>query len=116
MAGSGDLLYAWTTDETLREKAETGGAVTALLRHALESGIVDGVFAVRKGADVYDAMPALITDPAEIAQTAGSLHCGTLLLPKQMRRCLLATDPNMRIATVLKGCDEIGRASCRERV
>ena len=105
MAGKGDLLYAWTTDDELREKAETGGAVTALLRHALESGMVDGVFAVRKGADVYDALPALITDPAEIGGIAGSLHCGTLLLPKQMRRCLLATDPNMRIATVLKGCD-----------
>mgnify|MGYP001442048948 CR=1 FL=1 len=105
MAGKGDLLYAWTTDDELRAKAETGGAVTALLRHALESGMVDGVFAVRKGADVYDAVPALITDPAEIGGIAGSLHCGTLLLPKQMRRCLLATEPNMRIATVLKGCD-----------
>jgi len=105
MAGKGDLLYAWTTDDKLREKAETGGAVTALLRHALESDMVDGVFAVRRGADVYDAMPALITDPAEIGGIAGSLHCGTLLLPKQMRRCLLATEPNMRIATVLKGCD-----------
>ena len=49
MAEKGDLLYAWTTDDELREKAETGGAVTALLRHALESGMVDGVFAVRKG-------------------------------------------------------------------
>ena len=105
MSAKGDLLYAWTTDDNLREKAETGGAVTALLRHALESGMVDGVFAVRKGADVYDAVPALITDPAEIGGIAGSLHCGTLLLPKQMRRCLLATEPNMRIATVLKGCD-----------
>ncbi|WP_243669565.1 hypothetical protein [Methanoculleus chikugoensis] len=67
MAEKGDLLYAWTTDDELREKAETGGgAVTALLRHALESGMVDAVFAVRKGADVYDAMPAMITDPAEI--------------------------------------------------
>ena len=105
MAGKGDLLYAWTTDDALREKAETGGAVTALLRHALESGMVDAVFAVRKGADVYDAVPAMITDPAEIGGIAGSLHCGTLLLPKQMRRCLLSTEPNMRIATVLKGCD-----------
>jgi len=105
MAGKGDLLYAWTTDEALREKAETGGAVSALLRHALTSGMVDGVFAVRKGADVYDAVPALITDPADIEGIAGSLHCGTLLLPKQMRRCLLSAEPDMRIATVLKGCD-----------
>lgn len=56
--------------------------MTALLAHALKSGMVDGVFAVRKGADVYDALPALITDPAEIGGIAGSLHCGTLLLPK----------------------------------
>jgi formate dehydrogenase subunit beta len=105
MVGKGDLLYAWTTDDGLRQKAETGGAVTALLRHALESGMVDGVFAVRKGADVYDAIPTLVTDPAEIEGIAGSLHCGTLLLPKQMRRCLLAVEPTMRVAAVLKGCD-----------
>ncbi|MDD5420332.1 MAG: Coenzyme F420 hydrogenase/dehydrogenase, beta subunit C-terminal domain [Methanomicrobiaceae archaeon] len=105
MAHVGDLLYAWTTDEAIRERAETGGAVTTLLKHALESGMVDGVFAVRQGADVYDAHPAFITDPAELWKTAGSLHCGTLLLPKQMRNCLLAAQPAMKLAVVLKGCD-----------
>ena len=58
MAGKGDLLYAWTTDESLREKAETGGAVTALLRYALESGMVDGVFPAMPAISVGSVMKA----------------------------------------------------------
>jgi len=51
--------------------------VSAPLKYALESGMVDAVLAVKKGGDLYDAVPALITDPAEVDETAGSIHCGT---------------------------------------
>ena len=64
----GDMLYAWTNDEEIKKKAELGGAVTALWKHALESKAVDAVFAVKKGSDVYDARPVLITDPKELAR------------------------------------------------
>src|SRR5674476_728540 len=87
MAKKGDMLYAWTNDADIKKKAELGGAVTALWKHALETKAVDAVLAVKKGTDLYDAQPVLITDAKDLAQTAGSLHCGT---------CLLYTSPSPR--------------------
>ena len=69
--------------------------------------MVDAVLAVKKGQDIYDAVPTFITDPAEIAQTAGSLHCGTLLLSKLLKQYLDGAK-DMRIAVPVKGCDTMG--------
>jgi formate dehydrogenase subunit beta len=107
MAAKGDMVYAWAADAACQEKGECGGAVTALLTHALKSGMVDAVLAVKKGQDIYDAVPTLITDPAEIAETAGSLHCGTLLLSKLLKTYLDGAE-NVRIAMPVKGCDAMG--------
>jgi formate dehydrogenase (coenzyme F420) beta subunit len=104
MAKKGDMLYAWTNDAEIKKKAELGGAVTALWKHALESKAVDAVFAIKKGSDLYDAQPILITDPKELAQTAGSLHCGTLLLPKLVKKYLDGAK-TMKIGVTVKGCD-----------
>ena len=107
MVAKGDMVYAWTTNPDIAKAAECGGAVTGLLKYALENKIVDAVLAVKKGADLYDAVPTLITDPAEIGQTAGSLHCGTLLLPKLVKKYLDGAE-DMRIAVPVKGCDAMG--------
>jgi len=107
MAAKGDMVYAWTTSPEIAEVAECGGAVTGLLKYALENNIVDAVLAVKKGVDLYDAVPTLITDPAEIGQTAGSLHCGTLLLSKLIKKYLDGAE-NMRIGVTVKGCDAMG--------
>ena len=104
MSVKGDCFYAWASDAGMAERGECGGAVSSLLKHALESGMVDAVLAVKKGVDLYDAVPALITDPADVDETAGSLHCGTLLLPKLIKKyCNGAKDT--KIAVTLKGCD-----------
>jgi formate dehydrogenase subunit beta len=107
MAAKGDMVYAWSTDAEIQKKGECGGAVTALLKYALEKKIVDGVLAVKKGIDLYDAQPTFITDPKEIAQTSGSLHCGTLLLSKLVKKYLDGAD-KMKIAVTVKGCDAMG--------
>lgn len=107
MVNKGDLLYAWTTDSGLASKAECGGAVTALLRHALEMKMVDAVVAVSKGYDIYDAIPVAITDPKELEKTAGSLHCGTLLLATFIKDYLDGAK-NMKLGVVVKGCDLMG--------
>ena len=67
MVSKGDMVYAWTTSPDIAEVAECGGAVTGLLKFALENDIVDGVLAVKEGVDLYDAIPTLITDPADYA-------------------------------------------------
>ena len=104
MAAKGDMSYVWAKDKDILDKGECGGAVTALLKYALESKFVDAVLAVRKGQDIYDAVPAFITDPAEVASTAGSLHCGTLLLPKILKNYADGAK-GMKIAVTCKGCD-----------
>ena len=107
MVAKGDMLYAWTTSSELADVAECGGAVTGLLKFALENNIVDGVLAVKKGADLYEAVPTLITDPDEIAGAAGSLHCGTLLLSKLIKKYLDGAR-DKRLAVTVKGCDAMG--------
>ncbi|MCK9276880.1 MAG: Coenzyme F420 hydrogenase/dehydrogenase, beta subunit C-terminal domain [Methanoculleus sp.] len=107
MAAKGDMVYAWTTSPDIAKVAECGGAVTGLLKFALENNIVDGVLAVKKGVDLYDAVPTFITDPADLAETAGSLHCGTLLLAKLIKKYLNGAQ-DQRIAVTVKGCDAMG--------
>jgi formate dehydrogenase subunit beta len=104
MTKKGDMLYAWTNDAEIKKHAELGGAVTALWKFALESKAVDGVLVITKGTDLYDAQPVLVTDPKELANTAGSLHCGTLLLPKLVKKYLDGA-ANMKIGVTVKGCD-----------
>jgi len=100
----GEMVYAWTTDAEIAKKAELGGAVTGLWKHALESRMVDAVFAIQKGKDLYDAQPVLITKAADLKNTAGSLHCGTLLLPKLIKKYFDGAK-TMKIGVTVKGCD-----------
>jgi formate dehydrogenase (coenzyme F420) beta subunit len=107
MAAKGEMLYAWTTNADLASKAECGGAVTALWKYALEHKLVDAVFAVKKGVDLYDAVPVLITDPKDLDSTAGSLHCGTLLMSKLVKKYLDGAK-DKKIGVTVKGCDAMG--------
>jgi formate dehydrogenase subunit beta len=107
MSKKGDMFYAWTADADLQKKAECGGAVTQLLKFALEKKMVDGVFAIARGTDLYDARPVFITDPKELDKTAGSLHCGTMLMSKLVKKYLDGAG-NMKIAMTVKGCDMMG--------
>jgi formate dehydrogenase subunit beta len=104
MTKKGDMLYAWTSDADIKKHAELGGAVTALWKYALESKTVDGVLVVTKGADLYDAQPVLITDAKDLVNTAGSLHCGTLLIPKLIKKYLDGAK-DIKIGVTVKGCD-----------
>jgi formate dehydrogenase subunit beta len=104
MVANGDMLLAWAKDAAYLEKGECGGAVTAILKNALETGLVDAVFAVEKGYDIYDAKPAFITNPEDIERLSGSLHCGTLLMPKLIKKFLDGAK-DMKLAVTLKGCD-----------
>ena len=104
MSKKGDMLYAWTNDAEIQKKAELGGAVTSLWKYALEAKIVDAVFVVTKGVDLYDAKPVLITDAKDLANTAGSLHCGTLLMPKLIKKYYNGAK-DMKIGVTVKGCD-----------
>lgn len=99
-----DMYYACTNDEGIKQKAECGGAVTSLLRLALETGMADAVLAITKGADLYDGKPVLITDPNEVVKTAGSLHTAPINLGRFLSKYLDGAR-NMKIALPVKPCD-----------
>jgi formate dehydrogenase subunit beta len=110
----GDMLYAWTNDEEIRKKAELGGAVTGLWKYALESKTVDAVLAIKKGKDLYDAQPVIITKSADLKDTAGSLHCGTLLLSKIVKKYLDGAK-GKKLGITVKGCDVMGLIELAKR-
>jgi len=101
----GDMCLAWSSDEQIFKRAEYGGAVTALLKFALESRMVDAVLAVKaRDGNRYDGVPVLITAPEKVIETAGSLHC----VSPNIARCLkeyLNGAFDMKIAVACKPCD-----------
>jgi len=103
----GDMIYVWATDPEVRRRGESGGAVTALLKFALEEGIVDAVLGVKRGADLTDGRPHLTADPKEVEGMAGSIHGGTLLLSKLFGKYLDGAR-GFKVGAVVKGCDLMG--------
>lgn len=101
----GDMVLAWSPDEEILEQAECGGAVTSLLKFALESKRVDAVLAIKaRDGNRYDGVPALITDPEEVINTAGALHC----VSPNIARCLkeyLDGAFDVKIAVTCRPCD-----------
>jgi len=101
----GDMYWAWSSDPALVDRGECGGAVTSLLKFALESKRVDAVLAVKaRDGNRYDGIPVLITDPEEITATAGTLHC----VSANIARCLkefLDGAFDLKVAVTCKPCD-----------
>ena len=101
----GDLYIARSADKEIIERAECGGAVTALLKSALEDKRVDAVVAVKARDDNrYDGIPVVITDPKELIETAGSLHCGSPNIARFLKEYLEGAT-NTKIAVVARPCD-----------
>jgi formate dehydrogenase subunit beta len=101
----GDTYWAWSSDPAIVDRAECGGAVTSLLKFALESNRVDAVLAVKaRDGNRYDGIPVLITDPEEITATAGTLHC----VSANIARCLkefLDGAFDLKVGVACKPCD-----------
>lgn len=101
----GDMYIARSSDKEILEKAECGGVVTSLLKFALESGRVDSVLTVKaRDGGRYDSVPILITDPKELIETAGSLHCTSPNIARFIKEYLDGAS-GMKIAVVVKPCD-----------
>ena len=101
----GDMYIARSPDKEILEKAECGGVVTSLLKFALESGTVDGVLTVKaRDDDRYDGAPVFITDPKELIETAGSLHCTSPNIARCLKEYLDGASA-LKIAVIVKPCD-----------
>ncbi|MHA1480497.1 MAG: coenzyme F420 hydrogenase/dehydrogenase beta subunit N-terminal domain-containing protein, partial [Candidatus Thorarchaeota archaeon] len=61
---SNNMYIARSTDKSILEKAENGGAITSILQFALKTGKIDGVVAVKApNGNRYAGVPTLITKP-----------------------------------------------------
>ncbi|HTY90567.1 MAG TPA: Coenzyme F420 hydrogenase/dehydrogenase, beta subunit C-terminal domain [Methanocella sp.] len=99
-----DMFYASAGSEAVCAAGECGGAVTALLTHALESKAVDAVVAMTRGADLYDGVPTVFTDPKEVIKSAGSLHCAPVAIGKFVVQYMNGAR-DKKIALPVKPCD-----------
>jgi formate dehydrogenase subunit beta len=101
----GDTYWAWSSDPAIVDRGECGGAVTSLLKFALESKQVDAVLTVSaRNGNRYDGIPVLITDPEEVVATAGTLHC----VSANIARCLkefLDGASDLKVGVACKPCD-----------
>lgn len=101
----GDMYVARSSDKEIQEKAEYGGAVTSLLKFALESKRVDSVLAIKaRDGNRYNGIPALITEPEEVVETAGSLHCSSPNIARFLKEYLNGAF-DQKIAVIAKPCD-----------
>jgi formate dehydrogenase subunit beta len=102
---SKNMYIACSTDATILEKGESGGAVTSVLMCALENGIVDGVVTVKaKRGNRFSGVPVLITNPEDLIDTSGSLHCSLPNIPRFVKEYLEGA-AKMKLAIVGKPCD-----------
>ena len=102
---NGDMYIARSSDQEILGKAERGGVVTSLLKFALETKRVDAVLATKpRDGNRYDGVPVLVTDPAQIIDTAGALHCASPNVARYLKEYLDGAS-NLKIAVVVKPCD-----------
>jgi formate dehydrogenase subunit beta len=101
----GDVYLARSSDKEILEKAECGGAVTSLLKFALESKRVDAVLTTKaRDGNRYDGIPVLVTKAEDITDTAGALHCTSPNIARFLKEYLDGAS-NLKTAVVVKPCD-----------
>jgi len=102
---SSKMYIALSSDEAILESGESGGAVTSVLKCALESGLVDGVVAVKSSTgDRFSGLSVLVTNPEDLIDTAGALHSSLPNIPRYVKEYLHGA-AEMKLAIVGKPCD-----------
>ena len=102
---SSKMYIARTMDSKILDRTYNGGVVTSLLRFALETGKVDGVVVTKaKNGNRYAGVPALVTEPDELIESAGSLHCSIPNVARFVKEYLDGAS-KMKLAVVGKPCD-----------
>ncbi|MCK9152536.1 Coenzyme F420 hydrogenase/dehydrogenase, beta subunit C-terminal domain [Methanobacterium alcaliphilum] len=98
---SSKYILARAKDEKIRENGACGGAVSGLFQYLLDEKEIDGILTLTKGEDVYDGIPALITESSEIIETCGSLHCAPTMVGDLISRFL----SDLKVGVAVKPCD-----------
>jgi formate dehydrogenase subunit beta len=102
---SENMYIARSTDKSVPDVVPSGGAVTSILKCALESGLIEGVVAVKaRSDDRFSGIPVLISKPDELAGSAGSLHASIPNIARFVKEYLDGAS-SMKLAVVGKPCD-----------
>ena len=101
----GKMYLAKSSDDTILNRAECGGAVTSLLKFALDGKRVDAVVAVAaRDGNRYNGLPVVIAESEEVAETAGALHCASPNIARFVKEYLDGAS-ELKIAVAVKPCD-----------
>jgi len=96
--------YGHATDEAVRADGQSGGVTTALLKHLLESRLIDRALVTVMPADgSLRPRPVLAESVDEILAARGSKYC-----PVPLNQCLAQVRPDEKIAVVGLGCQMQG--------
>ncbi len=99
-----EMRTGWSTDAALRHGASSGGALSAMLTHLLETGAVEGVLQVSAAATPpYANRTGLSEDAEDVAAAAGSRYAPSAPLA-DLPAALAA---GRRLAFVGKPCDVV---------
>ena len=96
------VCLGWSEDETIRQKASSGGVLTAMSIYLLENGIVDGIIQTRRDVAVPYATETVISQTREdVLQCMGSRYSisSPLMDIKQF------VEPGKKYSFVGKPCD-----------
>lgn len=106
------LRTGFATDEGLRRNASSGGALSAILTHLLETGTVDAVIQTRAARDLPIANATVVsTTPRDVFEAAGSRYAPSAPLARLEDHL----SDGRRFAFVGKPCDVAAlRALARE--
>jgi coenzyme F420 hydrogenase subunit beta len=85
-----------TTDKTLQKYSQDGGIVSALLIHALETGVIEGAVVAMPTDEPWNPEPYVATTPEEIIAAAGTKYV------------LCPLNNALKIAAREQGLDKIG--------
>ncbi|MCF0226773.1 MAG: coenzyme F420 hydrogenase subunit beta [Methanobrevibacter sp.] len=69
-----EAVSARATDKKIMEVAQDGGIVSALLIHAIESGVIEGAVVAQDPADDWAPVPTVATTADEILAAAGTKY------------------------------------------
>lgn len=107
-------VKTWSPDETIRHAGSSGGAVTALAVHLLESGAVDGVLHVKAvPGEAFENRASLSRARQEVLQGASSRYAPALVFDRLGE--IFQDGSVRRIAVVGKPCD-IGAVRNLQRI
>ena len=107
-----EMRTGWSTDAALRHRASSGGALSAVLTHLLETGMVEGVWQVSAAATPpYANRAGLSWDAEDVRAAAGSRYAPSAPLA-DLPATLAA---GRRLAFVGKPCDVVALRALARR-